>query len=166
MGVYYQYHGGYLEYLNFDRGNLETKCTFVYKKIASGAKLQKHDNCFVLYCIALCLIALDQIELNCVVFYLILWCFCTCTCITAITFNVTTNRLSNMDNRTLSSKGWRYDYPSQQVGITDEASFKLSHHWSKLQKICQSNVPCTECLHFALIRIFFCGFKLLMKSII
>ena len=60
--------------------------------------------------------------------------FCTCTCIRAISFNVITNDLSNMDNRTLSSKGWRYDDYSQQVGMTGEPSFKLSHHWSKLQK--------------------------------
>ena len=39
-----------------------------------------------------------------------------------------------MDNRTLSSKGWRYDDPSQQMGMIGEPSFKLSHHWSKLQK--------------------------------
>ena len=129
--------------------NLKTKCTNVYIKMASSAKLQKHDNCFLLYCIALYLIVSDRIELNCVVFYLVLRCFCVCTCIRTITFNVTTNHLSNMDNRTLPSKGWRYDDPSEQVGMTGEPSFKLSHHWSKFQKICQSNVSCTECLHFA-----------------
>ena len=73
--------------------------------------------------------------------------FCTCTYTKDISFNVITNDLSDMDNLTLSSKGWKYDGPSQQVGMTGEPSFKLSHHWSKLQKICQSNVPCTKCAY-------------------
>ena len=40
---------------------------------------------------------------------------CTRTCIRDII----------RDNHTLSSKGWRYDDPSQQVGMIGEPSFKV-----------------------------------------